>query len=108
MKALLFGARPDRNEKRPVPTDELEARLAALPGADHRRLQCIPMEELDGVRKHAIAHYLDLVQAGRIDLTSMITHRYPLEDWWDALKALARPGDSGVLKATFAPNGTPA
>ena len=35
MKALLFGARPDRNEKRPVPTDELEERLAALPFGLH-------------------------------------------------------------------------
>ena len=46
-----------------------------------------------------------LVRDGRIDLTSMVTHRYPLEDWWDALKTLARPAESGVLKATFAPNG---
>jgi threonine dehydrogenase-like Zn-dependent dehydrogenase len=63
------------------------------------------MEEFEGVRQHAIKHYLDLVRAGRIDLTSMVTHRYPLEDWWDALKTLARPAESGVLKATFAPNG---
>jgi threonine dehydrogenase-like Zn-dependent dehydrogenase len=63
------------------------------------------MEEFEGVRKHAIEHYLSLVQDGRIDLTSMVTHRYPLENWWDALKALSRPAESGVVKATFAPNG---
>lgn len=62
------------------------------------------MEEFEGVRKHAIEHYLSLVQAGRIDLTGMVTHRYPLEDWWDALKALSRPADSGVVKAAFTPN----
>jgi threonine dehydrogenase-like Zn-dependent dehydrogenase len=62
------------------------------------------MEEFEGVRKHAIEHYLSLVQAGRIDLTAMVTHRYPLEGWWDALKALSRPGDSGVVKAAFTPN----
>ncbi len=62
------------------------------------------MEEFEGVRKHAIDHYLSLVQAGRIDLTGMVTHRYPLEDWWDALTALSRPADSGVVKATFTPN----
>jgi threonine dehydrogenase-like Zn-dependent dehydrogenase len=66
------------------------------------------MEEFEGVRRHAIEHYLDLVGDGRIDLTSMVTHRYPLEDWWGALKTLARPEESGVLKATFAPNGIPA
>jgi threonine dehydrogenase-like Zn-dependent dehydrogenase len=66
------------------------------------------MEEFEGVRKHSIAHYLDLVRAGRIDLTGMVTHRYPLDDWWNALKTLARPETSGVLKATFSPNGDPA
>jgi threonine dehydrogenase-like Zn-dependent dehydrogenase len=63
------------------------------------------MEEFEGVRQHAIEHYLGLVQAGRIDLTSMVTHQFPLEGWWDALTALAKPEQSGVLKAAFAPNG---
>jgi threonine dehydrogenase-like Zn-dependent dehydrogenase len=66
------------------------------------------IEEFEGVRKHSIAHYLDLVRDGRIDLTGMVTHRYPLEEWWEALKTLARPETSGVLKATFSPNGDPA
>ncbi len=65
------------------------------------------MEEFEGARRHTIEHYLSLVQDGRIDLTTMVTHRYPLEDWWGALKALARPEESGVLKAAFAPNGGP-
>jgi len=66
------------------------------------------MEEFEGVRRHAIEHYLALVEAGRIDLTGMVTHRYPLEDWWGALTTLARPEASGVLKAAFTPNGDPA
>ena len=63
------------------------------------------MEEFDGQRRHAIDHYLDLVGDGRIDLTAMVTHRFPLEDWWDALRTLSRPEQSGVLKAAFSPNG---
>ncbi len=47
-------------------------------------------EEFEGVRQHAIAHYLGLVADGRIDITAMLTHRFALEDWWPALKALAR------------------
>ena len=35
------------------------------------------IEEVDGVRQHAIAHYLDLVAAGRIDLAGMLTHTLP-------------------------------
>jgi len=64
------------------------------------------VEELDGVRQHAIAHYLDLVTAGRIDITPMVTHRFALEDWWGALRALAMPDESGALKVAFEPNGT--
>ena len=37
------------------------------------------VEEVDGVRQHAIAHYLDLVGDGRIDLTGLLTHTFPLE-----------------------------
>ncbi len=79
-----------------------------LQGADHRRLQRLRHGGVRRVRRHAIEHYLGLVQDGRIDLTAMVTHRFPLEDWWEALKTLARPEESGVLKATFAPNGDPA
>ncbi len=66
------------------------------------------MEEFEGERRHAIDHYLTLVADGRIDLVSMVTHRFPLEDWWEALKTIARPEVSGAVKTTFAPNGSAA
>ena len=62
------------------------------------------IEEIDGVRKHAIAHYLDLAQAGRVDLSGMLTHRFPLERWWDALLVLARQDESGAVKVAFEPS----
>jgi threonine dehydrogenase-like Zn-dependent dehydrogenase len=65
------------------------------------------IEEFEGRRRHAMEHYLSLVEDGRIDLTAMVTHRFALEGWWDALRALARPEDSGVLKATFTPSADP-
>src|SRR6185312_11081016 len=37
------------------------------------------IEEVEGVRKHAIAHYLDLVVDGRVDLRPMLTHTFRLE-----------------------------
>jgi threonine dehydrogenase-like Zn-dependent dehydrogenase len=63
------------------------------------------MEDFEGRRRHAIAHYLQLVSDGRLDLTPMLTHRFALEEWWPALKALARQDRSGALKVAFTPNG---
>ncbi len=62
------------------------------------------IEEVDGVRKHAIAHYLDFVADGRIDVTPMLTHRFTLEEWPAALGAIARAGPTGALKVAFTPN----
>jgi threonine dehydrogenase-like Zn-dependent dehydrogenase len=61
------------------------------------------VEEVEGSRKHAIAHYLDLVESGRVDLTGMLTHRFPLDGWWDALRALAHQENSGAIKVAFEP-----
>ncbi len=54
-------------------------------------------EEVDGVRKHGIAHYLDLVGSGRIDLTGMLTHTFRLDEWRDAFAALADQEKSGAI-----------
>ena len=62
------------------------------------------IEEVNGVRQHAIAHYFDMVKNGSVDLSGMLSHRYSLEEWWDALRTLVRPGESGALKVAFEPN----
>jgi threonine dehydrogenase-like Zn-dependent dehydrogenase len=59
------------------------------------------MEEVDGVRKHAIAHYLDLVRSGRIDISPMLTHTFRLDDWRDAFTTLARQDRTGAIKVAF-------
>jgi threonine dehydrogenase-like Zn-dependent dehydrogenase len=64
------------------------------------------IEEFDGVRQHAIAHYLQLVADGRLDITPMLTHRFALADWWHALKSIARQDESGALKVAFTPTGS--
>jgi threonine dehydrogenase-like Zn-dependent dehydrogenase len=61
------------------------------------------VEEIDGVRQHALRHYLDLVQSGRVDLSGMLTHRFPLDHWHDALRALSTQEDSGAVKVAFEP-----
>jgi threonine dehydrogenase-like Zn-dependent dehydrogenase len=59
------------------------------------------VEEIDGVRQHAMNHYLDLVRAGRIDLEGLLTHTYPLERWHDAFMALVEQGTTGAIKVAF-------
>ncbi len=58
-------------------------------------------EEVDGQRKHAIAHYLDLVAAGRVDLRPMLTHTFALDRWRDAFLAIANQGESGAIKVAI-------
>ncbi|HWS92310.1 MAG TPA: zinc-binding dehydrogenase [Mycobacterium sp.] len=59
------------------------------------------VEEVEGQRKHAIAHYLDLAAAGRVDLRPMLTHTFRLAQWRDAFLAIANQGDSGAVKVAF-------
>ena len=59
------------------------------------------VEEVDGVRKHAIEHYLDLVRSGRIDLAGMLTHTFQLDDWRDAFQTLIDQGTTGAIKCAF-------
>jgi threonine dehydrogenase-like Zn-dependent dehydrogenase len=58
-------------------------------------------EDVEGVRKHGIAHYLDLAGSGRVDLTGMLTHTFDLDDWRDAFGALATQDASGAIKVAF-------
>ena len=58
-------------------------------------------EEVDGQRKHAIAHYLDLVAAGRVDLRPMLTHTFALDRWREAFLAIANQAESGAIKVAF-------
>lgn len=59
------------------------------------------IEEVEGDRKHAMAHYLDLVRAGRIDLDGMLTHRFPLDRWRDAFTTIIDQGTTGAIKCAF-------
>ncbi len=59
------------------------------------------IEEVDGRRQHAISHYLDLVSDGRVDITSMLTHLRPLNEWRDAFGLLADQAASGAVKVAI-------
>ena len=60
------------------------------------------LEEVAGVKKHAFEHYFDFARAG-LDLTAVVTHRYRLERWREAVLALADARSSGAVKVLLAP-----
>jgi threonine dehydrogenase-like Zn-dependent dehydrogenase len=59
------------------------------------------VEEVGGKRQHAIAHYLELAEEGRIDLTGMLTHEFRLEQWRDAFTTIVNQGETGAIKVAF-------
>lgn len=59
------------------------------------------VEEVDGIRMHGIAHYLRLVEQGRIDLAGMLTHTFRLDQWRDAFAALSDQSRTGAIKVAF-------
>lgn len=62
------------------------------------------VEEVEGVRKHGIEHYVDLAASGRVDLTGMLTHTFGLTAWQDALLAIADQEASGAIKVAIDPS----
>ena len=60
------------------------------------------IEEVDGVRKHAFEHYFDFAQAG-LDLTAVVTHRFPLARWREAVLTLADSRHTGAVKVLLQP-----
>lgn len=59
------------------------------------------IEEIDGRRQHAMQWYFDWLEAGRIDVTPIITHRYALEDYRRAFLTCWDQGRSGAVKVLF-------
>jgi threonine dehydrogenase-like Zn-dependent dehydrogenase len=61
------------------------------------------IEEVGGVAKHAMEHYFDFIAAG-LDLTPVITHRFPLERWDEAVLALKDSRRTGAVKVLLVPS----
>jgi threonine dehydrogenase-like Zn-dependent dehydrogenase len=59
------------------------------------------VEEVEGERRHAFEHYLALLESGRLAPPRLVTHRFPLEEYRDALLASHHKGRHGMIKAVF-------
>ena len=62
------------------------------------------IETVGGVAKHSMEHYFDFVEAG-LDLTPVITHRFPLEQWDEAVLAVKNSRRTGAVKVLLEPPG---
>jgi threonine dehydrogenase-like Zn-dependent dehydrogenase len=60
------------------------------------------VEEVGGVAKHAMEHYFDFIANG-MDLTPVITHRFPLERWDEAVLAVKDSRRTGAVKVLLEP-----
>jgi threonine dehydrogenase-like Zn-dependent dehydrogenase len=60
------------------------------------------VEDVGGVHQHAFEHYLGWAESG-FDLTSLVTHRFPLDQWKSAVLAAARARRSGAVKVLLRP-----
>ncbi len=60
------------------------------------------IEEVGGVAKHSMEHYFDFVRNG-LDLTPVITHRFPLERWDEAVLTLKNSRRTGAVKVLLEP-----
>ena len=57
---------------------------------------------MGGVAKHAFEHYFDFVAVG-LDLTPVITHRFPLVRWDEAVLTAKNARRTGAVKVLLDP-----
>jgi threonine dehydrogenase-like Zn-dependent dehydrogenase len=59
------------------------------------------VESFEGRRQHAMEWYFELIRTRRIDVTPILTHRFPLADYRKAFLACHDQGASGAVKVLF-------
>ena len=60
------------------------------------------LEDVGGVTKHAMEHYFDFIATG-LDVTPVITHRFPLERWAEAVLTVKNARHTGAVKVLLDP-----
>ena len=60
------------------------------------------LEEVGGVTQHAMQHYFTFIRNG-LDLTPVITHRFPLDRWAEAVLAVKNSRRTGAVKVLLEP-----
>jgi threonine dehydrogenase-like Zn-dependent dehydrogenase len=74
---------------------------AVTQGGQSAGANAFGVEELDGMRMRAMAYYLRLAAQGTFDLSSLITHRFRLEDYGQAFLAMHAEARHQAVKGMF-------
>ena len=59
------------------------------------------IEEFDGRRKHAMEWYFEFIETRKVDVTPIITHRFPLGSYREAFMTCHTQGKHGAVKVLF-------
>lgn len=60
-------------------------------------------EEFEGKRMRTMQVAIELMKLGKVDLSPMITHRFPLEKYKEALSTVVSKGKEACMKVVFEP-----
>ncbi len=63
---------------------------------------CYAMENFNGERISTMQLAVRLLAEGKVDLSPLLTHRFELSNYREALETVTSKGKSGVIKAVFA------
>ena len=80
---------------------DIDSGVVSLVADRDVQLEVTGVEEVEGIRKHGIAHYLDLCTARSVDVSPMLTHRYRLDEWREAFTTIIDQGETGAIKVAL-------
>jgi threonine dehydrogenase-like Zn-dependent dehydrogenase len=91
-RLVLTGvSKPERCENTPHYFKEME-----LIGSNS-----FSIENFEGKEKHAFEFFLEFLKEKRIDVSPLVTHKFPLKQYRDAFNALADKKESNAIKVVF-------
>ncbi|MFX0030812.1 MAG: alcohol dehydrogenase, partial [Candidatus Hermodarchaeota archaeon] len=56
---------------------------------------------IDGKKNRTMKIALDLIESGKIDVSGFITHKFPLEQYKEALEVASNKSEYNSLKVAF-------
>lgn len=65
----------------------------------------VGIEEWEGRKIRTMALVLEWMEQGKVDLSSLVTHRFPLQAYAQALQTATGKADSKAFKVVFTPHG---